>query len=64
MKLFYLLAFEGLNARRTPVKDQCDRDALPDLPHAEWKCYYNGVESTNQYPEEVKNFINYGHVYN
>ena len=62
MKLFYLLAFEGLNARRVAVNDKCDRDALPDLPHAEWKCYYNGVESTNQFPEEVNHFINWGQV--
>ena len=55
MKLFYLLALEGLNAqRRQPVAGQCDRDALPDIQHANWKCYINDTVSTSKYPDEVK----------
>ena len=57
MKLFYLLALEGLNAKRRPaVKDECDFAHLPDLPHAEWTCTYDGVISDHQNPEEVMNF--------
>ena len=56
MKLFYLLALEGLNARRTPVSGECDRDNLPDIPHAEWTCFIGGVETFSQYPDQVKYF--------
>ena len=59
MKLFHLLALNGLNAyRRQPQKDRCDRDLLPDIEHAEWVCKYNGFKSKNQKPETVKLFWN------
>ena len=56
MKLFYLLALEGLNARREPVAGQCDKYDLPDIPHAEWTCYINNTETDSQYPDQVKYF--------
>ena len=59
MKLFYLLALEGLNAQRNrqTYVDECNRDHLPDIPHAEWYCTYNGEPSSNQHPDEVTPFL-------
>lgn len=53
MKLFYLVALEGVKARRVKLKDECDRAHLPDIPHGEWSCKYDGIESDEQHPEEV-----------
>ena len=53
MKLFYLLSLEGIKARRTKVKDECDRAHLPDIPHGEWFCKNDGIASDGQHPEEV-----------
>ena len=53
MKLFFLLSLESVKARRTKVKDECDRAHLPDIPHAEWFCKYDGIASDSQHPEEV-----------
>jgi len=54
MKLFYLLSLEGIKARRTKVKDECDRAHLPDIPHGEWFCKNDGIASDAQHPEEVR----------
>ena len=56
MKLFYLLALEGLNARREPVAGKCDKYDLPDIPHAEWTCFIGGAETNSQHPDQVKCF--------
>ena len=53
MKLFYLVALESVKTRRTKLKDECDRAHLPDIPHGEWSCKYDGIESDVQHPEEV-----------
>ena len=57
MKLFYLLALEGLNAKREKVSGECDRFNLPDIPHAQWTCFINGDETSSQYPDQVKYFL-------
>lgn len=60
MKLFYLLALEGISAQKKPsskgrpsYKDECDRAHLPDVEHARWGCYYDGeIDESATHPSE------------
>ena len=54
MKLFNLLLFGNVFARRIPAPEKCDKALLPEIEHAEWVCENDGDDSKQEKPEKVR----------